>query len=43
MLPRLVEEVTQPLQQLAADRGCRMTVRASPLPPRSAPTAPRCG
>ncbi len=32
-LPRLVEEVTQPLQQLAADRDCRLTVIASPLPP----------
>jgi signal transduction histidine kinase len=33
VLPRLVEEVTQPLQQLAADRGCHLAVSASPLPP----------
>jgi signal transduction histidine kinase len=31
-LPQLVEDVTQPLQHLAAERGCRLSVAASEIP-----------
>jgi signal transduction histidine kinase len=31
-LPELVEDVTQPLQHLAAERGCRLLVAASEIP-----------